>query len=184
MPTGIPPSVSTLASSVQEQLTAFLTYLQIPSYNATSTQFQVALRDSVLASRSIYQFLQLTTRPLFILLALLSKYIIIVLRILSEHTVYHGIRAGKEMWRQTKIACLWFVDFQKGLSKTVICMEIGFVGLCVGLYMIRRYLQRKKYFQKLKRWYTAKRNKLQLVSVSFFFFFFFFHTTRTTAMML
>ena len=164
MPSGLPPSIASFTSSIQDQLTTFLTSLQIPTYNATSTQFQIALQDTIQASKSISQLLTLTGRPFFILLSILSKYIFILLRVISEHTIYHGIKASKELWRQMKIATIWFVSFQKSLSQTAIYMELGFVLVCIGLYMIRRYLQRKKYFQKLKRWYVSKRNKVQLVS--------------------
>lgn len=166
MPSGIPPSITTFTTNVQEQISTFITYLQIPSYNDTSTHFQIAVTDSIQASRSTYQLFKLSFRPLFILLALLSKYALILLRILSEHSIYHGINASKELWRQIKVGSIWFVNFQKGLSRTAVYMEIGFCLLCIGLYMVRRYLQRKKYFQKLKRWYTSKKKKVQLVSIS------------------
>jgi len=41
-------------------------------------------------------------------------------------------------------------------------MEIGFVFLCIGLYMIRRYLRKKKYHQRVKRWYIRKKTKIQM----------------------
>lgn len=152
MPSGIPPSISGLAGSIQEQIISAVEYLQIPSYNETSHQLKIAFYDSFQASQSIYQLLKLTCRPLIIFLALLSRYMFIVLRILSEHTIYHLILATKESWRQLKIGARWFVAFQRGLSRTAIWMEIGFVFLCIGLYMIRLYLQKKKYFKRLGRW--------------------------------
>ncbi len=174
MPSGIPPSISSLTAKLHDQAVSFITYLQVPSYNDTSTQFQIAFRDSIQASQSIYQFLKLTCRPLVILLALLSKYLLIVLKILSEHTIYHAILAAKELWRQLKIATQWFISFQKGLSRTAIAMEVGFIALCIVLYMIRRYLQKKKYFQRLGRWYRSKKRNAQLVSLLLFHYFLLF----------
>ena len=166
MPSGIPPSIFALAETVQQQVTEFVTYLQIPSYSDTSHHFKIAFNDSIQAWKSTYHFVQLTCRPLVILLALISRYLLILLKILSEHTIYHGILAGKESWRQTKIAVNWFIAFQKSLSRTAVFMEIGFVFVCIGLYMIRRYLKRKKYFQKLGRWYRSKKRNAQLVRMN------------------
>lgn len=162
MPSGIPPTISALAESLQQQVTDFVTYLQIPSYSDTSHHLKIAFSDSIKAWKSIFHFVLLTCRPIVILLALISRYLLILLKILSEHTIYHGILAGKESWRQLKIAVVWLIAFQKSLSRTVIYMEIGFVFVCIGLYMIRRYIKRKKYFQRLGKWYGSKKRNVQL----------------------
>lgn len=163
MPSGIPPSISTLAKTIQTQTSSIITYLQIPSYNDTSAQFQIAFHDSIRALQSTTSFVKLVGRPLFILLALLSKYVLIVLKVLAEHTVYHAIIAAKELGRQCRSGIQWFIVFQRGLSRTAVWMEIGFIGFCIGLYMIRRYLQRKRYFQKFTRWYQSKKRRAQMV---------------------
>jgi len=134
-------------------------YLEIPPLYAVSGALKVATGDMVAASKSSFALVYLTTRPLAILTSLVSRYIWILLKIIAQHTVYHGLIAAKEALRQAKIATNWFIAFQKSLSTTALCLEGGFVVLCFGLYMLRRYIQKKKYAQRVKTWYTNKKAK-------------------------
>lgn len=163
MPSGLPPSLGAVAGTIQEHAKFIIEYLEIPAYNDASHHFQIALIDSVQALKSTYSFLQLACRPMAILLALFSRYLLMALRILSEHTIYHGIVASKELLRQSKIALFWFITSQKKLSRTAVLMELSFIGVCIGMYIIRRYLQRKKVFQKVARWYRSKKRSVLLV---------------------
>jgi hypothetical protein len=164
MPTGLPslniPDVSSLISSLRSNAQYAIEYLEIPNYSLVKEQFQIAIQDAEASARSTANFLQTTSRPFVILLSLLSRYIFILLKIIAEHTIYHAILAAKEVWRQLQFATSWLIAYQKSLPKTAIYMEIGFIFLLIGLYAIRKYIKRKRYVERVTRWYRGKRSAL------------------------
>ena len=161
MPTGIPPSIQTVISTIQNQINYIVTYLEIPSYNDLSTQCRLAFHDCYQALQSTSALLQITLRPLFILFILISRYVLIILKILCEHTIDHGIVACKELFKQCQIALHWFITYQKGLSKKGIYIELGFIVTCIALYYIEKHLQQKKYISKLHTWYKQQKYTVQ-----------------------
>jgi len=139
------------STNISEHFHSFIEYFQIPSLYECRTSATIAFQDSVSAVKSITQFLKLTTRPIFILLGLLSHALFAILKVLAQCTVHHSYVAVRE-------GCTSFVQFQKGLSRFAVLMEIGFVCLLILLYTIRRYIQKKKYVERSLRWYRRKRN--------------------------
>ena len=144
------------STNISDLFHSFIEYFQIPSLYECRTSATIAFQDSVSAVKSITQFLKLTTRPIFILLGLLSHTLYEILKVLAQCTVHHSYVAVRE-------GCISFVQFQKGLSRFAVLMEIGFVCLLILLYTIRRYIQKKKYVERSLRWYRRKRNLVLMV---------------------
>ena len=167
MPTGLPPnlssSVSNLFIRLEKHVEHVIVFFRIPSYNEVYSSASIAFHDSISASKSIWNLLHLTFQPLFILLALLSRYFFIVLKVIVEHSFQSSIIAVKEAWIQGQIAFRWFVQFQKSLSSAAIWMELGFIAFLIGLYAIRRYIQKKRYVERIYKWHARKKRALQLV---------------------
>lgn len=161
MPTGL-PNAAALLQSIQSKFLLTIEYLEVPPFNLVKDQFFIAYKDILQASRSSYVFLEVVSRPLLIIISLISRYLLIVLKIVAQHTIYHGILALKEAWRQLTIASSWFVAYQKTLSMTTIYMEVAFVCFLIGLYAIRKYIQKKKYVERVTQWYHQKRTNVIL----------------------
>lgn len=155
MPAGI-PDVAALLASLQSQMYIGIDFLQIPSVGLVKDNFLVAYADVLQASRSTYAFAEITSKPLMILTSVILKYVLTLLKIICEHTVYHAVLAMKEAWQQMLFACRGFVAYQKTLSSTAIYMEIAFIFLLIGLYALRKYIKKKKYVERVTKWYERK----------------------------
>lgn len=145
-------------SDVQELMEYSIEYFEIPSFQIVQQSLQVASRDILTASKSSYAFIYLTSRPIIILLTLLSRYILSFLKVISQHTFYHGIIAAKEAWRQLCYGTKWFIAYQKSLPPAALWMEAGIIVLLIGLYLLRRYIRKKRYVERIQAWYRAKKN--------------------------
>ena len=157
MPAGI-PDMSSIMASLQSQMYRGIDYLSIPTIGLVKEHFLVAYYDVLQASRSTYAFVDITSKPLVILVSLIARYVFILLKIIAEHTVYHAVLAIKEGWQQMLFASRWFVAYQKALSAAAIYMEIAFIFLLIGIYALRKYIKKKKYVERVTRWYQRKKN--------------------------
>jgi len=165
MPVGLPPNIANLLSTnwitdIRFQLDQVADYFQIPSFHDVYAHAASALHDSVVASKSIYVCVALTTRPLCILIGLVSHYLCVVLKVLADCTIQHLVIALREGWRQAYFAFNWFVHFQNGLSRTAVLIEVGVICLLILLCAVQRYIKKKKYVEKIFNWYTRKRRAM------------------------
>jgi len=165
MPVGLPPNTANLLSTdwindIRFQLDQVADYFQIPSFHDVYAHAAAALHDSVVASKSIYVCVTLTTRPLCILIGLVSHYLCVVLKVLADCTIQHLIIALREGWRQAHFAVNWFVNFQNGLSRAAVLIEVGVICLLILLCAVQRYIKRKKYAEKIFNWYKRKRRAM------------------------
>jgi hypothetical protein len=55
------------------------------------------------------------------------------------------------------------LQYQKSLSREAVYIELTILTVLVSLYAIRRYIQKKRYVERLLKWYTLKRNLVQKV---------------------
>jgi len=161
MPSGLPPNFGTLSSRVATIIHELVEYFEIPAINELTTSFQVAWRDCSLAFSSTSRFLFITFRPLFILIALLSRYVYIVVEIIARHTVHHAYMMTKESLYQCKIGLIEFGKFQKSLSVFWICIELGFCALLLLGYLLRRFIKKRRYVERLRAWYATKKRNAQ-----------------------
>ena len=157
MPAGI-PDVAVLLASLQSQISLGIDFFQIPSVGLVKENFLVAYADVLQASRSTYAFVEITSKPLIILTSIILKCILTLLKIICEHTVYHAVLAMKEAWQQMLYASRGFLAYQKTLSPTAIYMEFAFIFLLIGLYALRKYIKKKKYVQRITKWYEQNKN--------------------------
>jgi len=162
MQVGLPPNTVNLLSNdwmnnIRFQLDQVAEYFQIPSFHDVYTHIAAALHDSAVAFKSIYVCVTLTTRPFCILIGLVSHYLCVALKILADCTIQHLITAVREGWRQACFAFNWFVQFQNGLSRAAVLIEVGVICILVLLCAVHRYIKKKKYVEKLFKWYARKR---------------------------
>jgi len=166
MPVGIPPNISTILSTYQsnasQALKSLIEYLQIPARDEYTITLLTAYHDVLAACKSTYHLAFLTFRPFWIIGGVLLHHVLVLLKVLGQHTIHHGYVAAREGCIQLKIGVIWFVSFQKSLSRGAIAVECGVVAAFVGAYMLRRYIQKKRYVERVRRWYgTKKRACLQ-----------------------
>ena len=157
MPTGL-PSIPALVDQAAEVLSAAATYLQIPPYETYKHACQVAANDIYTTTKSSWHLLVLTLTPLFIILKLLTHAFLMAVGVITEHTIKHGIVAVREGIVQVRTGLSWFAAWQRSLSNAAVAMELSVVAACVGLYMLRRYIQKYKYVERTQKWGERKRN--------------------------
>lgn len=162
MPVGLPPNVANPLSInwidvIKAQVDLTVDFFQIPSFHDVYAKAGIAVHDSVVASKSIYVCVILTTRPLYILIRLVSHYLYIVLKILADCTVQHVIIATQEGWKQGHFAFNWFVQFQSGLSRAAVLIEVGVICLLILLCAVQRYIRKKKIVERILNWHDRKR---------------------------
>ena len=141
-------------------------YLQIPAFADVRSQSKIAFTSSYVAIQAIVSLLDLTMKPMLILSALLLKFAYAILKVITGHSLQHGLVAIKETGRHLYFGACWFVAFQKNLSRTAIMVELGIIALLICLYSIRRYIQKKKYVERIMRWYNRKKRAVQMVSTN------------------
>eukprot|EP00979_Chaetoceros_neogracilis_P016647 scaffold8946_cov268-Chaetoceros_neogracile.AAC.13 len=156
MPAGI-PDVSSILASLQDQMHYGIDYLSIPTFGLVKEHFLVAYADVLQASRSTYAFAEITSKPLAIIVSLIARYLWTLLKIVAEHTVYHAVLAMKETWQQMMFASRWFVAYQRSLTAAAIYMEMLFIFLLIGMYALRKYIKKKKYVERVTKWYHRKK---------------------------
>jgi len=156
MPTGL-PSISAIVDQAAEVLSATSAYLQIPPYETYIDACKVAAKDICTTTKSSWHLLVLTLTPLVIILKLLTHFFLMAVGIITEHTIKHGFVAAREGCIQARTGLSWFVAWQRSLGNAAVAMELCIVAACVGLYMLRRYIQKYKYIERTQRWFERKR---------------------------
>ena len=117
----------------------------------------------MIALHSIQKLLILSFRPLYILLAWISFHVWRVLKVLFQHSLHHGMQACKQGGKEAYYYGQQLLQYQKSLSREAVYIELTILTVLVSLYAIRRYIQKKRYVERLLKWYTLKRNLVQKV---------------------
>lgn len=161
MPTGLPPALTDTIQNFQDNIQTLwqnvANYLQIPSATEYSSSLQSFAHDTAQFARSTYTLAKLTFRPLLILLGLLGHYLFQFLKLAGGQTLKHGLISAKSGFSQLKIAAKIAIDFQKGLSPKGVAIEVGIVTVLVGVYNVRQYIRRRKYVERIGRWWKRKK---------------------------
>ena len=116
--------------------------LQIPAWDVYRAALSQYLTDAGAFFRSSCHLAVLTFTPLGIILAYLSK-------ILWSMAMALGGTAIQQAYIQT----VAFVQFQKTLNRAAITMECVAIAILIGIYLLRRYIQKHRYVERIKRWF-------------------------------
>lgn len=168
MPTGLPPNLADVSYRLSLKIHEAIAYFEIPALHEVTNSFQIAWKDSILAFQSTSHFLRITFRPLLILLALISRYVYIVLEILARHTVHHAYIGMKESLHQLKIGTKEFIRFQRSLPRFWIGVELGICALLIAGYLLRRFIKKRRYVERVEAWYLKKKRMAQKVIFTIF----------------
>jgi len=123
------------------KVSAVATYLQIPSaeiYYAALSQYST---DAWAWAKSSYHLTVLTLTPVIILCTLLF-------RVLGSVFMAIGGRTIQQFGRHA----VWFVQVQRSLSAAEIAVELLVVATVVGVYLLRRYIRKRRYVERIRRW--------------------------------
>lgn len=170
MPVGLPQVSSTqeqwrlVAARAMDAWHDFAVYVDLPSASLYKTSCTTALRDLRAAFSSVGYLGYLTSRPLLLILWLLIQYLWEVLHFLGKHLFHHAYVSAGKGWIQLKWGSREFYKWQSALSRTAVLVEISVVAALIGCYMLRRYIQRKKYVQRTASWYRRKKRAVNEVS--------------------
>lgn len=151
-----------LASIIEDwvgRIYDFLETLDLPSRQEYVSAAASAFRDFKVASSSSWHLAYLTFRPLVILLGILSHHVAVILRVIAQHSVAHGWVAAKEGYFQLKTATIWFVNFQRELPTSAKYAELGAVGIFIALWLLRRHVRKRRYFERTTAWYREKKRR-------------------------
>mmetsp|Transcript_26845 Transcript_26845/g.58891 ORF Transcript_26845/g.58891 Transcript_26845/m.58891 type:complete len:661 (+) Transcript_26845:488-2470(+) len=124
--------------------------LEIQEWAVYQTALHASAMDSWKALVSTYQIWYLILRPFAILSWIVVQH---AGRFLGEH----GGKSLQSLAIQTKNFAIWWIHFQLSLNRTQLLGEAGLVGLFVGLYFLRKWLQKQTYWARVVSWYKAKK---------------------------
>ena len=153
MPTGVP-----IVSALVEHAAESIDYLQIPPYQTYKQALQIVASDFCTTAKSSWHLLVLTLTPFYIILKLLTHLFLVGLGVIAEHTIKHGVVTARECALQVHTGLSWFVAWQRSLSIAAVAVELATVAAGIGLYMIRRYIQKHRYVERTQRWFRRKLN--------------------------
>ena len=117
------------------------TYLQIPSWDVYRAAFSQYLADAHAFFWSSCHLAVLTFTPLGIILFHLSRVLWSMLMALGGTAI-----------QQAYVQTVAFVQYQKTLSRAAITMECVAIAILIGIYLLRRYIQKHRYVERIKRW--------------------------------
>eukprot|EP00584_Thalassiosira_punctigera_P009469 CAMPEP_0172544838 /NCGR_PEP_ID=MMETSP1067-20121228/14895_1 /TAXON_ID=265564 ORGANISM="Thalassiosira punctigera, Strain Tpunct2005C2" /NCGR_SAMPLE_ID=MMETSP1067 /ASSEMBLY_ACC=CAM_ASM_000444 /LENGTH=616 /DNA_ID=CAMNT_0013331465 /DNA_START=38 /DNA_END=1888 /DNA_ORIENTATION=- len=138
---------------------ALLDQLDLASKDEYLAAASAAIRDLRAASVSLWNLAFISFRPVVILLGILGRYLVVVLRVVAKHSVAHGWIAAREGYFQLQIATIWFVNFQRDLSSTAKCAELGALAIVVTLWLLRRHVRKNRYAERAAAWYREKKRR-------------------------
>lgn len=159
MPVGLPNFgvCKDYAAVARDHVHWLVTYLDIPDRTVYMAAVQAAYRDMVVASSSMATLGYLTTRPLMLLLFWIGGHVWTMVTFLAKHLLsnvyYSSIKGfGQAKWMATK-----YWSWQTSLSRRELIMEGSLVLTVSILYLLRKYIQKKKYYERSLGWYRAKK---------------------------
>lgn len=170
MPVGIPRMSSTpqqcrlLAGQLADAWHDFLVYLDLPSTSLYWKSCRTAYADVRVATMSVWNLGYLTLKPLVLILWLFLQYLWRLLQFLSKHLFHHAYESAKKGAVQLKWAIQEFWKWQSARSNAEIAVELAVIVALIGLYALRRYIEQRKYVQRLKSWYRRKKRIVKEVS--------------------
>mmetsp|Transcript_17480 Transcript_17480/g.48270 ORF Transcript_17480/g.48270 Transcript_17480/m.48270 type:complete len:639 (-) Transcript_17480:386-2302(-) len=138
-----------------------LVRLEIQEWAVYYTALHACTKDSWKALVSTYQLWYLILRPPTIVAW-------IVLQHTGRFVGEHGGKSLQSLAIQTKNLAIWCVRFQLSLNKVQLLGEAGFVAMVVGLYYLRKWLQRQTYWARMVTYYKAKK-RTAIRSITDFF---------------
>jgi len=141
----------------REQLYWLIAYLELPDRAVYWAAAKDAYRDTVVASSSLMTLGYLTTRPLWLLLYWIGGRIWIIATFLAKHllsgvyvSTIKGFHQAKWIWNK-------YLYWQMSLSRRALLMEGSLVLTAAMLYLLRKYIQKKKYYERSVSWYKTKK---------------------------
>jgi len=123
------------------KVSAVATYLQFPSVEALCTALSQFGADACAFAASGWHLAALIATPFAIAVWVLLKI---------AASVFMAI--GGQAIQQACIQIAWFVQVQRTLSPTAIALELISVAVLVGAYLLRRYIRKHRYVERIRRW--------------------------------
>ncbi|EJK56508.1 hypothetical protein THAOC_23592 [Thalassiosira oceanica] len=151
--------IALYAEDLIENAVELFETLQFPERQEYISAWRVAVKDVAAAARSSYSLGYLTFRPILILLGILGQYLAIILKFVAKHSVEKGWIAAKEGYSQIRTATIWFVNYQRSLSTSAKYAELGLLSALVMLWLLRRHVRKKRYVERVQRWYAHKKRR-------------------------
>ncbi len=122
------------------------TFLKIPSWDVWwNEHWKVALHHMYHATVAFWKATVLTIEPFWILTTYFGQ---IFLKWLARHSVDKVTKTVRYLVRK-----------QCELSRTGLYIEAGIIGSAIGLYLLRRYIRRKRYIPRTVAWYGRQKRK-------------------------
>ena len=133
------------------------TTLELPAWDSYSNAMANCANDAIAAAGSSYRLGYLTLKPVLILCWMVLGWV-------WKFVLEHGGNSLKTGAIHFRSACVHFYLFQRSLNGTQLLGEACLVAVCVGLFYLRKWLQRQTYWAKLVRSYRDKKARLVRVS--------------------
>lgn len=133
--------------------------LDLPPWQEYKEAASVAFHDVRIASVSSFKFGYLTFRPVGILLGIILQCLAVILQIILENSIFHGWRAIKEFAYQLQTATIWFIQYQRSLSRSAIYAEGAAMTAIITLWLLRRHVKKHRYYERTIAWYEVKKQE-------------------------
>jgi len=111
--------------------------LELPPWDDYKAQVVDTSQELYQATRSLLELIYVTLRPVVILIGIMTNY-------LARYTQHMTIK---------------FVEFQRSLDQSVLVLEAVSIAALIGMYLLRRFIQRRRYIPRLKNYLTGKKQK-------------------------
>lgn len=152
-------SLEWLESALRSSLNETTTLLQIATWSDYHTAFLAAAQDTVAAILSCWTLLRLIWTPVLLLI----YYVLTVTADnLYRHVLTHVFSSSFAQLKQG-VTCAY--AFQCRLTPQQTAMELAVIVVCVGLYQLRRYIQKQAMVQRALNFYRRQQSQVQKVSL-------------------
>jgi hypothetical protein len=151
-------SLEWLEGTLLSYLNHTTTLLQIAPWSKYLTATSAAAQDTCAAITSCWTLLQLILTPI-----LLCVYYIVTVTAdhLYRHVLTHVFSSSLAQLKQISITCY---QFQCSLTPQQTAVELAVVLVCIGLFQLRRYIQKQAMVQRAANFYRRQQRQVQKVS--------------------
>lgn len=170
MPVGLPHVSSTpetcrlYVSQIAQAWRDFMLFLDLPSSSLYWISCQTAYKDVKVAASSLFALGYLTCKPILLILWLVFQNVSRLAQFLAKHLFQQAYISAKKGAIQLQWALREFQKWQFSLSNGQVLMEISILLSLIGLYLLRKHIEKQNYVRRLKTYYRRKKRVIKEVS--------------------
>ena len=162
MPMGL-PRLEVLQDYVlmaRDQLQWLVTYMDIPDRTEYIAAVHAAYHNVVVASSSLLTLGYLTTRPWIRLVVWMGGHVWTLVSFLAKLLLSNFYYSSIKGFHQAKWIWRMYWSWQISLNRREYLIQGSLILTGAILYLLRKYIQQKKYYERTIGWYKAKKRNI------------------------